>query len=89
MPMERSMIFWLSLVSTKSQIMARIDTNGRDASRAAMGENRFPSSETPAIIRPERMIFMRYCMECILAYAFAPCRGGLDALLVRKSAKSI
>jgi hypothetical protein len=42
--------------------MAKIDIKGREANIAAMGVNRFPSSETTAMMKPDTTILIRYCM---------------------------
>jgi len=62
MLVDRSMIFCTSFVSLYNQIIASIDTSGSEAKTAATGANFFPSSDTPAMMRAERTIFMRYCI---------------------------
>jgi len=62
-PFDRSMIFCTFFVSLYSQIMARIDTSGSEANTAATGVNFLPSSDTPAMMRADMMIFMTYCIS--------------------------
>jgi len=59
---DKSIIFWIFLVSLYSQIRAKIDTNGKDAVIAAIAVKRFASSETPKIIRAEMIILKIYCI---------------------------
>jgi hypothetical protein len=46
-----------SFVSTYIQIIARIETRGKEAKRAAKAELSFVSSEIPAIIKADITIF--------------------------------
>lgn len=49
------MILFILLDSIYSQVIAKIEMSGRDAMIAAIQVNRFPSSETTAMIRAELM----------------------------------
>jgi hypothetical protein len=62
MLVDKSIIFCTFLVSLYSHIIASIDTNGSDAKIAAIGVNFLPSSDTPAMIRADMIIFMMYCI---------------------------
>jgi hypothetical protein len=56
---DKSMIFCGSLVSLYNQIIARMETSGREARIAAIGANFFPNSETPAMTKADIIIFMK------------------------------
>lgn len=62
MLVDKSMTFCTSFVSMYNQVMAIMDTIGRDAKTAATGVNLLPSSDTPAMISADTMIFIMYCM---------------------------
>lgn len=53
MLVDKSIIFWIFLVSIYNQIMAIMEIRGSDASIAAMGANFLASSDTPAMINAD------------------------------------
>lgn len=60
---DRSMTFCTFFVSLYSQMMARIDISGSEASMAATGVNFLPSSDTPAMMSADTTILMMYCIS--------------------------